>query len=201
MFKLPDQFVLAPVQDTLGFKEFLHAYVEAALWSTADEGDNHKRAATEVGYILESVQRDGVWKHHWIKFQYPLKTPRESPWLAYASEVWDNAWADMGGGSNDTALEANYSIRDVAPEAAAQIVADCWKFYRNGDRIPHYEDRKPDWTDAQYAGHDFFLSRNGHGAGFFDRGLGDLGDRLQKAAHKFGNSNPYVGDDGKIYVA
>jgi hypothetical protein len=50
------------------------------------------------------------------------------------------------------------------------------------------------WSDLRelepgQAGHDFSLSRNGHGAGYFDRGLGDLGDRLQDAARVYGESH------------
>lgn len=36
--------------------------------------------------------------------------------------------------------------------------------------------------DMESAGHDFWLSRNGHGGGFFDRGNDPVFDRLQGAA-------------------
>lgn len=49
------------------------------------------------------------------------------------------------------------------------------------------------------AGHDFWLTRNGHGAGFWDRGMGKLGDRLADAARAYGSVDLYVGDDKKIY--
>ena len=39
----------------------------------------------------------------------------------------------------------------------------------------------------EQAGHDFWLTRNGHGAGFWDRGLGELGDRLSEAARIYGS--------------
>lgn len=35
-------------------------------------------------------------------------------------------------------------------------------------------------------GHDFILTRNGHGAGFWDLGLGEIGDTLTKWAETFG---------------
>ena len=38
--------------------------------------------------------------------------------------------------------------------------------------------------------HDFALTRNRHGAGFWDRGLGDIGARLTEAAHAYGDSAP-----------
>jgi hypothetical protein len=50
------------------------------------------------------------------------------------------------------------------------------------------------------AGHDFWLTRNGHGAGFWDRGLGELGDALTQAAKSFGQCDLYVTDDGAIAI-
>ena len=52
---------------------------------------------------------------------------------------------------------------------------------------------------ADFAGHDFCLSRNGHGTGFWDRGVGDLGDRLHEAAKVYGSASLYLGDDDRIY--
>lgn len=39
------------------------------------------------------------------------------------------------------------------------------------------------------AGIDFWLTRERHGAGFWDRGLGELGNRLTAAAHAYGDGN------------
>lgn len=47
---------------------------------------------------------------------------------------------------------------------------------------------------------DFWLTRNGHGVGFWDRDVGAVGDRLTKACKKFGETYLYVGDDGKIHT-
>ena len=55
--------------------------------------------------------------------------------------------------------------------------------------------------DPEQDGHDFWLTRNGHGAGFWDRGLGDVGDRLTDIAHGFGECDLYAGDDGRVYVS
>lgn len=40
---------------------------------------------------------------------------------------------------------------------------------------------------AGQIGHDFILSRNGHGTGFWDRGLGEVGESLTKWAQTFGS--------------
>lgn len=50
-------------------------------------------------------------------------------------------------------------------------------------------------SPANYLGHDIALTVNGHGAGFWDRGFGDLGDRLTTAAHKMRHYNVYVQDN------
>jgi len=51
-------------------------------------------------------------------------------------------------------------------------------------------------------GHDFWLTRNGHGAGFWDRKeLEDgLGEKLTKISKEFPEKTIYEGDDGKIYI-
>lgn len=46
-------------------------------------------------------------------------------------------------------------------------------------------------------GHDFWMTRNGHGVGFWDRGYGTVGDRLTKAAHKYGEES-VVSDGDKV---
>ncbi len=55
-----------------------------------------------------------------------------------------------------------------------------------------------------YAGHDFWLTRSGHGAGFWDRGLtGGLGERLTEASKAYGSPddhNPYDNGDGTVAV-
>lgn len=51
------------------------------------------------------------------------------------------------------------------------------------------------------AGHDFWLTRAGHGAGFWDGDLPEeLGARLTEASKTAGNCEPYIGDDGYIYL-
>lgn len=73
---------------------------------------------------------------------------------------------------------------------------DCQNFL---DRV---KQEYPDAADLYPSdlGHDFFLTRNRHGAGFWD---GDyeksLGQLLTRISHEFGEADPYVGDDGLLY--
>ena len=45
--------------------------------------------------------------------------------------------------------------------------------------------------DDSQNGHDFCLSRNGHGAGFFDRGYGEIGDKLQDICRSWSDMGVY----------
>ena len=89
-------------------------------------------------------------------------------------------------------LDRGYDIDDCSQELLRDSVADCLAFQREH------------WRDIQdapgRAGHDFWLTRNRHGAGFWD---GDwpknVGRKLTEASHVYGSVDLYVGDDEKIY--
>lgn len=46
------------------------------------------------------------------------------------------------------------------------------------------------------AGHDHSLTREHHGTGFWDRGLGELGERLTKASQAYGSKDDHLLYDG-----
>jgi len=50
--------------------------------------------------------------------------------------------------------------------------------------------------DSGTFAHDFFLSREGHGAGFFDYNC----NKLQKLAKTFGGVNIYASENGMLFV-
>ena len=56
------------------------------------------------------------------------------------------------------------------------------------------------WTDEQL-GHDFWLTRCGHGAGFWDRGQGKDGKDAADWARVAGSRDIYLGDDGVLYIS
>jgi hypothetical protein len=106
-------------------------------------------------------------------------------------------------------LDRNYSVEDLAEEARHKIETECQAFLSaNSDDMDEFcahnaiQDRagRSEASVMECAGHDLWLTRNGHGAGFWDRGAGDAGDRLSAAASALGESLIYVGDDGKLYI-
>lgn len=50
--------------------------------------------------------------------------------------------------------------------------------------------------DPGQIGHDLWLTACGHGTGFWDRGLGEVGDYLTRHAKSYSFEDPYIGDDG-----
>ena len=94
------------------------------------------------------------------------------------------------------ALDAVYGPGDIADEATEAMAAECRDFLDLLDR------EGLDWSawTPEQLGHDFWLTRNSHGAGFWDRGHGETGDRLTALSKPYGASDLYVGDDGAIYV-
>lgn len=101
-------------------------------------------------------------------------------------------WASVG--DDDEPLDKTFGSGQFAESAAREIADELYDFVTQ-----NWADLAA--LDPSQAGHDFFLTRNHHGAGFWDRGLGELGERLTKASHAYGTSEVYEGDDGELYVA
>lgn len=99
---------------------------------------------------------------------------------------------------NGDPLDANYTAESIAPVTLEKMKADCEKFCENNLIVLTALDDKS-LQSFELSGHDFWLTRSGHGAGFWDRGLGAVGEVLTVAAGLFGDSPLYVGDDNLIY--
>ncbi len=98
---------------------------------------------------------------------------------------------------NGNPLDDKYSVKDFSAAALKQAVADCDDFYRKWGAVIRGAVEAgqvrygPDFDAYEHAAHDFWLSRCGHGAGFFDGDYGDVGDTLQEAARRYGNLDIY----------
>ena len=109
-------------------------------------------------------------------------------------------WASTLGDDIGTPMDQDYSREDFADETQEKLRDDATEFYlAHETAIARYCERTQ--NDADYAGHDFWLTRNGHGAGFWDRGIGELGEHLSHVARECGSCDLYIGDDGRIYAA
>lgn len=88
--------------------------------------------------------------------------------------------------------------KDFADATIAKNQYDCIRFYH--EAISEID--KCDDNMLTQAGHDFWLTRNRHGSGFWD---GDwpkrIGDELTRIAESFGEVDLYAGDDDLVYIA
>jgi hypothetical protein len=98
-------------------------------------------------------------------------------------------------------LDKNYGTEDIAEETLVQMVEDCRKFQAENALLFHDCTRgSGEYPIEAQAGHDFWLTRNGHGAGFWDGDWPETGDALTAASKEFGEVSLYVGDDGKVWA-
>lgn len=98
------------------------------------------------------------------------------------------AWSSM----DDEGKPLDQTDAVFAPETLATFQADCQKFLEENDVSENGESQ---------AGHDFWLTRNGHGCGFWDGDWPITGDTLSAASKAYGEVCLYIGDDGLIYCS
>lgn len=99
-----------------------------------------------------------------------------------------------------------FSISDFSADAYAAAFADCEQFQKENKELlrqayAFYDEsgmsNHPDaGSPKACAGHDFWLTRNGHGVGFWGRNMGEVGDRLTEAAKKYGEKYVYICSNG-----
>jgi hypothetical protein len=115
-------------------------------------------------------------------------------------------------GTADGSIPGDSGFGDIYPDSLIQMHHDCSEFQQQarhllsqayGHNFPARiigdgtlpDSHRPAWDyDAKAAGRDFWYTRNGHGVGFWDRDLGDIGDKLSDIARKFGEVNASFGD-------
>lgn len=94
-------------------------------------------------------------------------------------------WASTISGADDseregTSFDEDYTVDDFSPEAvriAKKVIED---FMSKATPLIEASD-----VEMESIGHDLWLTRNGHGAGFWARDYGELGDQLTELAEKY----------------
>lgn len=108
-------------------------------------------------------------------------------------------------------LDANYDVDDIDPEYVAKVRVEfaeliqayplAVRMYLNSARDNRLSLPFNDLSDrSALFGHDYLLTRDGHGAGFWDRCLGELGDYLTDIA-KHSGSHDELWDNGTGVLA
>lgn len=136
-------------------------------------------------------------------------TPPDRVWIAAPEldedyrEQFYNGYEACADSDSDSAILGVESDKVLGwhHDTLTRFVNDCDAFY---------DDNAADLIacklDPFRAGQDFWLTRNRHGAGYWDKGyrqdktINEALQHLTDAAHAYGSCELYVGDDGLIYV-
>lgn len=98
-------------------------------------------------------------------------------------------WSSTDPNTNGEPLDDVYEVQDISEDSAGKMIRDCEDFQEKaGALISGQESR---------AGHDFWLTRNRHGAGFWDGDWPEAdGEKLTEMSHGFGECT--LLPDGKV---
>lgn len=181
--------------DTYDLDSFVEGFVTAALWSdcehaqmyavdvshddddASDSGLSYDDAVAYVNGLADDLESDGwTCDRSWASADnlYAVNATRED--AVRTVQVVRDEDQDSGG-CEDLALD---------DESETIVRAYCARFVaaNRPDLDAYGEQRSYDPSQGSvesYAGHDLYLTAVGHGTGFWDRGLGELGDRLTNA--------------------
>lgn len=152
-----------------------------------------------TGYDLVHAAVDAWWAEHtsevdnaacvacsqWdLDFDYVA----DVAWTGLDTALWSSS-ADVEGASLSAMCQREDIDAAVAVEFTREVADFCHAM----------------WVDvvavgAGQIGHDFVLTRNRAGAGFWDRGMGEVGDRLTAHCQPYGGFHLYAGEDGVVYA-
>lgn len=132
---------------------------------------------------------------------------RSAEWHFFRAYVGTALWSSTD--DDGEPLDDGRDDSDIAPDTLESMLQDCARFYAANSESIHCDDAPlaKDMEgsiaarEAAMAGHDFWLTRCGHGAGFWD---GDWPEpaatALDNASETFDNVDLYLGDDGQIHA-
>ena len=104
-------------------------------------------------------------------------------------------------GEEESGIDNGMGAIDFAPSTMNAISAELHAFvFLYQDCLQHAMQHNNKGYKWENVGHDLWLTRNGHGAGFWDRELGgydgyDIGDSLSSACKIMGTKHAYYDGD------
>lgn len=120
-----------------------------------------------------------------------LPLPRTPKLDAFTRSYLDAALWSSTHPDTDEPLDATHTVEDFTPAALTEAIRDCERFQAlAGDMLHERDDSR--------AGHDFWLTRNGHGAGFWDGDWPVNGDALTELCKRFREVSPWPDIDGAL---
>lgn len=175
-----------------------HLKEDHAILNEVASGQSRVRPGHKFWYVLVNArdrERAVDVRNDWLdekKHRGEVENPRDRNANARAygkMDAFTKAYVQSALWTEQ--LDTNHSVHDIDTDTLQRMVQDCESFLRNAGE---------DLSDDGQSGRDFWLTRNGHGAGFWD---GDWPEpqatKLTELSKRFGEYDLYVGDDGLIY--
>ena len=113
--------------------------------------------------------------------------------------LWTGDCEDESKSLRDYDFSAEDMQRKLTGKERGQIWKDCRNFQKENPELLSQAEEQG--RDMEHLGHDFHLSRNGHGTGFWDRGLGEVGQKLNAASREYGSQYIMVSKRGACSLA
>lgn len=105
--------------------------------------------------------------------------------------------------SEKDSLDDHFGIDDFTVESLEKAKEEVGNFFDQADN-KGLTDRAYRFADDCRITHDFWLTRKGHGAGFWDGDYkddtDDVGDALSTLSRKFSECTVIVGEDGRLHI-
>lgn len=132
-----------------------------------------------------------------MSFGPDLRSQDEAIERARSSYIEAALWTSL---DEAEPLEDSFSLSDIDPGVLVNAQDDLRRFMVTNRAtiaaVRSDAEAGGGHYGAEQTGHDFWLTRNSHGTGFWDRGLGELCDRFAQSARAAGECDLYIGDDG-----
>jgi hypothetical protein len=129
----------------------------------------------------------------------------EAPGVDTAEFQTSDYQARMEEGQADGRIPGDLGFADLAPESLAEIIRDCAEFQARA--APLLAEAVERGRPLDHLGHDFWFTRNGHGAGFWDRselqedGLGERLSELCGWRTEFPEINDVYFDGERVHLS
>jgi hypothetical protein len=102
--------------------------------------------------------------------------------------------------SEDDHLDDHFEFDDFTSDSLRMAEADCVKFFE-WIKKEGLAEEVAQYADDGHVAHDFWLTRNGHGAGFWDGDYDEeLGEKLTEHCDLFVEQYVVAGEDGKLHL-
>ena len=141
-----------------------------------------KELESGLGDVVEGYLKSAIWSSTYRG---------EDPEHEDIGEDDDTSFLQLGYGTDDFTTEAISETKKTIKDLLAVIRKNAALHIE----LAAYAEKYGNDFPGQF-GHHLWLSRNGHGAGFFD----DDADLLQEEARKLGGIEPYATADGEIIL-